>query len=359
MRKCGTDHFPESRTLLHRPAVGALTVPDQNTRVVIPIVFHVVGNTSVQSLLADNRIRQQIKQLNQDLSATNSDVGRVPNVFKPWLGDSAKISFELREIRRATTNKTSFKINFDDICQDPIKLTSLGGSDSVDTDKNLNIWSGNIYDTDPYDMLGYATFPWYRSYGSCYEAVDGVVIHHDTVGSTASPNPGSGSDMSRFNIGRTATHEVGHYLGFVHMWNDCLNANSSDCSETTTCCRSVEDLPAQKGCNSGKPTFPHRANSCPASSTSPASSNGDMFMNYMDYCDDESLYMFSESQLSIAMDMSIQYRPSMIKQFNSTSTSTLSLSGLNSSKNGDLYQCVVINENGTVILESDKVKATT
>ena len=82
-------------------------------------------------------------------------------------------------------------------------------------------------------------------------------------------------------------------------------------------------------------------------------------MNYMDYCDDDSLYMFSESQLGIAMDMSIQYRPSMVKQFNSTSTSTVSLSGINSSRNNDLYQCVVLNENGTVILQSDKVKATT
>lgn len=357
VKRCGSNLFPEYRSLLHRAPLKAMATPDQNTRVVIPVVFHVVGNSAVQNLLTEARMMEQIKQLNKDFSATNSDIGKVPAAFTPWVGDSAKVSFELKQVVRKSTSATSFKLG--EICQDPIKFTSLGGSNSIDTAKNLNVWCGNIYDTDPYDLLGYATFPWYRSYGECYRNADGIVLHHETIGSMNSPNPGDGSGgWSKFNLGRTATHEIGHYLGFRHMWNDCLNPGSTDCGETTTCCRSVEDLPAQKGCNSGKPTFPHRSNSCPASQTSPSSSHGDMFMNYMDYVDDDTMNMFSESQLDIAMNMSIQYRPDMVRQFKSASTSTLSLSGLNSSKNSDLYQCLVINENGSVILGSDIVRVT-
>jgi hypothetical protein len=352
MRRCGTASIPENNARFHRPPLKALAVPDQNTRIVIPVVFHVVGNSSVQNLLTDERINQQIKQINQDFSATNSDIDKVPSPFKPWVGSSARISFELRQTVRKTTSATSFQANLNNPCSDSIKFTSLGGSNAIETDKNLNIWAGNIYNSLPDGLLGYAMFPWTRNLGSCYASADGVVVHHEVVGSISLPNPGSLAPF--YNLGRTMTHELGHYLGFRHMWNDMWN----DCAETT-CCRSLPDLPAQKGPNYEKPIFPHRANTCSASSTSPASSNGDMFMNYMDYVDDDTMCMFSESQLSLAMDMCLQYRPNMVRQFRSTSTSSLNLSGLNAFRNNDVYKCVVINENGSVVLESDYVRATT
>lgn len=348
--------IPENDFKFHKAPLQALAVPDQNTRIIIPIVFHVVGNSSVQNLVTDERIADQVKQLNQDFSATNSDIGKVPSPFSPWVGRSAKISFELKQIVRKTTSATGFQANFNNPCSDPIKLSSLGGSNAVETGKNLNIWAGNTYETQPYDLLGYAMFPWTVPQGSCYASVDGVVVHHETIGSVSSPNPGDGSGgWSRYNLGRTCTHEVGHYLGFRHMWNDCGE---------TVCCRSLPDLPAQKGPNTaekgtGKPTFPHRSNSCAASETSPSSVHGDMYMNYMDYVDDDTMYMFSESQLELAMNMCIQYRPNMVRQFQSTSTSNLNLSGLNAFKNNDLYRCVVTNENGSVVLESDYVRAIT
>lgn len=359
MRRCGTDSIPENDFKFHRPPLQALAVPDQNTRIIIPTVFHVVGNSSVQNLVTNARISEQIKQLNQDFSATNSDIGKVPSPFLPWVGRSARISFELRQVIRKTTSATGFQANFNNPCSDPIKLSSLGGSNAVETNKNLNIWAGNIYEDVLYDLLGYARYPQTFTQGSCYAQTDGVVVHHETIGSVSSPNPGDGSGgWSRYNLGRTCTHEVGHYLGLRHMWNDC---------DETVCCRSLPDLPAQKGPNiedpengkTGKPTFPHRSNSCAASETSPSSVHGDMFMNYMDYVDDDSIFMFSESQLESAMSMCIQYRPNMVRQFQSTSTSSLNLSGLNALKNNDLYKCVVINENGSVVLESDYVRATT
>lgn len=361
MRRCGTASIPANDFKFHKAPLKALAVPDQNTRIIIPTVFHVVGNSSVQNLVTDARIAEQIKQLNQDFSATNSDIGKVPSPFSPWVGRSARISFELRQIVRKTTSKTEFQANLKNPCSDPIRLSSLGGSNAVETGKNLNIWTGNIYEEELYDILGYAMFPWTVPQGSCYASVDGAVIHHETVGSLGLVNLGDGSGIppstgwSLYNTGRTCTHEVGHYLGLKHMWNDC---------DETVCCRSLPDLPAQKGSsntreNEGRPNFPYRANSCPASDTSPPSVYGDMFMNYMEYVADDTMHMFSESQLESAMNMCLQYRPNMVRQFQSTSTSSLNLSGLNALKNNDLYKCVVINENGSVVLESDYVRATT
>jgi hypothetical protein len=347
--RCGIDLFPETKKFFRKPSVRALDLPNQNSRVIIPIVFHVVGNSSVQSLLTENRINAQIKQLNRDFSMTNEDFANVPNPFKPWAATTAKISFELKQIVRKTTSQTSFQVPAFDLCQDPIKLTSLGGSNSIDTENNLNIWAGNTFNQTELDLLGYALFPWWRIEYPCVAAVDGVVIHHATVGSTSSPNPGAFAAQGYYNLGRTLTHEVGHYLGLYHMWYDC---------EDAVCCRTLPDLPAQKGPNRGRPSFPNRANSCPASPTSPQAQHGDMFMNYMDYVYDDTMFMFSESQIQSCIDSCVQYRPKMVKQFNSSSTSTLSLSGLTSTNNSDVYQCIVSTMDGKII-SSDTVTVTT
>lgn len=346
MMRCGIDLFPETKKFFRKPSVRTLDLPNQNSRVIIPIVFHVVGNSSVQSLLTENRISAQIKQLNRDFSMTNEDFANVPNPFKPWAATTAKISFELKQIVRKTTSQTSFQLPALDFCQDPIKLASLGGSNAINTENNLNVWAGNTFNEKELDLLGYAIFPWWRLEYPCVDAVDGVVVHHATVGSTSSPNPGVFAD---YNLGRTLTHEVGHYLGLYHIWNDCAD---------TVCCRALPDLPAQKGPNAGKPTFPNRANSCPGAIGTPATQYGDMFMNYMDYVDDDTMFMFSESQIQSCIDACIQYRPKMIRQFSSSSTSTLNLSGLTSANNSDVYKCIVSTMDGKII-SSDTVTVTT
>lgn len=360
MKRCGTISTVNDFKFHVKP-LQSLTTHDQNMRIIIPVFFHVVGDSLVQNLITDTRVVKQIEQLNQDFSSTNSDVGKVPSPFLPWTARTARIHFELKQIIRKTTSVTNFKSNLNNACDDPIRQASLGGSNSVDTSKNLNIWTGNIYEISLYDLLGYAMFPWTAKQGPCYAAVDGVVIHHETVGSLELPNQGDGrgsppsTGWSLYNAGRTCTHEVGHYLGLQHMWNDCSN---------TICCRSLPDLPAQKGSsatieNGNRPTFPYKANSCAASDTSPSSIHGSMFMNYMEYVADDAMFMFSESQLEFATNVCIQYRPNMIRHFQSASTSSLNLTGLTASKNNDIYKCVVTNENGTVVLNSDYVKITT
>ena len=101
---------------------------------------------------------------------------------------------------------------------------------------------------------------------------DGVVILHAAFGTT-------GTAAAPFGLGRTTTHEVGHWLNLRHIWGDTNDCSGSD---------QVSDTPRATAPNYGKPDWPHiTCNNGP---------NGDMFMNYMDYVDDAAMFMFTQAQ---------------------------------------------------------------
>jgi len=95
-------------------------------------------------------------------------------------------------------------------------------------------------------------------------ADDGAVILYKAFGRV-------GTLLTTYNKGRTATHEIGHWLGLVHTWGD----DGGTCSGTDY----ISDTPNQSDYNYGCPAYPH-TDGCTASSP------GVMFMNYMDYVDD-------------------------------------------------------------------------
>jgi hypothetical protein len=115
-------------------------------------------------------------------------------------------------------------------------------------------------------LLGYAQFPGGPS------KTDGVVILYTAFGT-------KGVAAAPFNLGRTATHEIGHWLNLRHIWGDRTDCTGSD---------GVSDTPRAQMPNTGRPTFPRI--SC---DNGP---NGDMFMNYMDYVDDAAMFMFTSGQ---------------------------------------------------------------
>lgn len=115
-------------------------------------------------------------------------------------------------------------------------------------------------------LLEYAQFP------GGPESTDGVVILNTAFGTV-------GTVKAPFNMGRAAVHSIGHYLNLRHTWGDASGCEGTDF---------VDDTPPQAGPNYGTPTFPHIT--C---SNGPA---GDMFMNFMDYCDDAVMIMFTKGQ---------------------------------------------------------------
>lgn len=257
----------------------------RSTIITIPVIVHVVYNTPAENV-SDAQIKSQIDVLNRDFRALNGDISSVPNVFKPLIAD-ARIQFELAKrdpkcaattgILRTKTSVTSFGYNpkaTTGTVRNPVKFKSTGGDDAWASDKYLNLWVCNLGSS----ILGYASFP---SDLVTRPLEDGVVIDYrafGTLGTAAAP----------FNLGRTATHEIGHWLDLRHIWGDDLGAcTGSD---------DVADTPNAAKENYGCPTFPHV--SC---GNSP---NGDMFMNYMDYVDDGCMYMFSQGQ-SVRMDAAL------------------------------------------------------
>ncbi len=234
----------------------------------IPVVVHVVYNSNrPEQNISEAQIKSQIDVLNRDFRKQNSDLESIPSVFQPLAAD-ARIEFVLATedpngnatngITRTATRATSF---MDD---DRVKSAATGGANPWSSDRYLNIWVCPLGG----GLLGYAQFP-----GGPAET-DGVVITHTAFGTT-------GTAAEPFNLGRTATHEIGHWLNLRHIWGDDGNGcNGSDF---------VEDTPNQAGPNYGTPNFPHvTCNNGP---------NGDLFMNYMDYTDDAAMFMFTSEQV--------------------------------------------------------------
>jgi hypothetical protein len=232
----------------------------------IPVVVHVVWNTPEQNI-SDAQIQSQIDVLNRDYRKQNVDTSQVPSVWQRLVSD-ARINFHLATkdfngdtttgITRTRTTVSSFS---DD---DQVKSSRHGGAPPWPADRYLNIWVCLLA-----KVLGYAQFP-----GGPAET-DGVVIDYSAFGTIGTASP-------PFNKGRTATHEIGHWLNLYHIWGD----DGTGCLGTDN----VEDTPNQGGPNYGQPKFPHI--SC---SNDP---HGDMFMNYMDYVDDSSMVMFTAGQIA-------------------------------------------------------------
>jgi hypothetical protein len=233
----------------------------------IPVVVHVVYKTNTQNISSE-QIQSQIDVLNHDFRKTNLDVAATPAAFQPLAAD-ARVEFELATtdpqgsttdgITRTQTTATSFS---DD---DGVKSAATGGADPWPSDKYLNIWVCQLGG----GLLGYAQFPGGPA------ATDGVVILHSAFGTT-------GTAAAPFNLGRSATHEIGHWLNLRHIWgDDGTGCNGSDF---------VDDTPNQASANYGTPSFPHvTCNNGP---------NGDLFMNYMDYVDDSAMFMFTDGQVT-------------------------------------------------------------
>jgi hypothetical protein len=256
----------ENRSLEYaRARSGVETATDIK---VIPVVVHVVHNPANSAEnISEAQINSQIEVLNLDYRKKNPDIAAIPPVFAKLAAD-ARIEFTLATtdpqgnvtngITRTVTTETKFDID------DRVKSAATGGANPWPSDKYLNVWVCQLSG----GLLGYAQFPGGSS------DTDGVVITHTGFGTTGTAAP-------PFNLGRTATHEIGHWLNLHHIWgNDGDGCNGSDF---------VEDTPNQAGFNTGTPTFPHV--------TCDNGPNGDMFMNYMDYTDDVGMFMFTTGQV--------------------------------------------------------------
>lgn len=229
----------------------------------VPVVVHVVWNDSDENI-SDAQITSQIDVLNEDFRLLN-DITDVPAAFAALAADS-RIEFALATrdpdcaptsgITRTNTSVTSWA-DF----SDGMKSAASGGIDPWPTDRYLNVWVV----ADGGSFLGWAEFP------GADPAIDGIVIRHPFFGTTGTVT------SAAFGGGRTATHEIGHWLNLLHIWGDAGCGGGDE----------VDDTPNQDDDNTGCPTHPN-----------PSCGNaGDMYMNYMDYVNDPCMREFTVGQV--------------------------------------------------------------
>lgn len=228
---------------------------------VIPVVFHVItGSDGVTGNVSDQRIRDQIEVLNQDFRALPSTMGS--------LGYNTMIQFELAGIDR-TANDTWYN----DSDEEGFK-TTLGW------DRNEYL---NIYTNTAGGYLGYSYYPQEHA-GDVY---DGVVLAYDIVGGRNQIGVGE------YDQGRTAVHEIGHYLGLQHTFE-------GGCSNTFTSGDLIVDTNAEETEHYG----------CSQTSTC---SSLDPIHNYMNYTDDVCMQEFTQQQANRMVCSLVNYRPQLYK----------------------------------------------
>lgn len=259
----------------------------------IPIVFHIIHTGQAVGTgynISATRINQQIARLNADYRKTNTDQSTylTQASFVSAAAD-VEINFCAAQINPSGTMMAEAGI-------DRIKYSDMGwpappytGSSATieNTIKPSSIWDPtkyfNVWVTAFNDLtLGYAQFPTVPSGTSPVTDIvgmggsaltDGVVIDYNATGNTT----------GAYNLGRTLTHESGHWLGLRHINGDASCGNDY-----------VSDTPTQNNLSGTCPTTAGAtvASGCSASPNPP----GRMYQNYMDYSDDKCMVLFTVGQ---------------------------------------------------------------
>ncbi|GIV33605.1 MAG: hypothetical protein KatS3mg031_1140 [Chitinophagales bacterium] len=246
---------------------------DRSAVITIPVVVHVMHHgepVGTGTNISDAQILSQIEVLNEDYQGLNADLTKVPAHFSNVIG-IPNIEFCLAQLDPQGQPTTGIN---------RVNIGSASWSDNLkpgtiwDATRYLNIWVTEISG----GVLGYTTFP-----GSNLSQ-DGVVIDYRYFGKAP-----YNSYNSKFNLGRTATHEIGHWLDLDHTFeNGCSGGTPSTCSSAgDRMCDTPPTANANYGC-----AFSTTRNTCTESPVD----NPDMWMNYMDYMDDACLYMFTQDQ---------------------------------------------------------------
>jgi len=243
--------------------------------ITIPIVVHIINYTPDPFVISDEKIFSQIDVLNKDFRKLNPDRLNTPDEFKHLVADVG-IQFKLATedpngnfttgiIRtEGTLIAGSGQEKMGAIEDRSLYFTDKGGQDAWSNDKYLNIWIA-----DSSNRFGNLGLPGYANPPGSDPRIDGVVMDPRVFGTIEPLAEGH-------EFGRTATHEIGHWLDLIHIFAGPDSCESSD---------KVDDTPTQYNPYSGRPTHPQ--SSC---------GSNDMFMNFMDYVADDAMIMFTKGQ---------------------------------------------------------------
>lgn len=239
--------------------------------IVIPVVVHLIYKNATENI-SDQQILSQIDVLNEDFRMRNADTTNVESGFSKV---DARIEFCLAKYDPngdPTTGIERYKTNINEIGNTQKYYTE---APIWDRDSYLNIWVCNLG-----SIAGFSHGP------GAAANIDGIVVHYLNFGRIENVE-------QYYDLGRTATHEIGHWLNLIHPWG--LNGGCNDDDE-------VADTPLQK----------ESYDSCPPPPMISCGSK-DMLSNYMGYVDDACMGNFTNGQKERMRDAILTYRPSLLQ----------------------------------------------
>lgn len=242
----------------------------------IPVIVHIVHNG--ESIGKGANISQQ--QVESQIEVLNNDFRRkvnTPGFNKHSDGADTKIEFVLAlrdENGKALLKPGINRIDGNQSTWDHGDIEKyLKPATIWDPTQYMNVWVV-AFGGQSSGLLGYAQFPSLSNLDGLennggLSTTDGVVVRHTAFGTL-------GSVEAPYNGGRTATHEVGHWLGLRHIWGD------GDCYEDDYC----DDTP-----RASEPNY-----NCKRNNSCSKFSGNDMIENYMDYTPDGCMNVFTKDQ---------------------------------------------------------------
>jgi len=257
---------------IEKSRLEAPTLRTQNERRLIPVVVHVIHTGSPigsGTNIPDSQIIEQIRILNEDFRRLNADTVNTPNEFRPVAAD-ANIEFILaRQDPNGLPTDGIVRVQGPKNTYTTDDAVLIGQISQWNPEEYLNIWVVPL--VQPF--IGYASFPISDLPGLNFSPVpaimDGVTIDYRFFG--------RGGSATASSLGRTATHEVGHYFGLRHIWGD------GGCGVDDF----VEDTPLQDNSN----------NVCNANLTRFSCGVNNMVQNFMDYTPDACMNLFTRGQV--------------------------------------------------------------
>lgn len=244
--------------------------------ITIPVIVHVVHNGDAvgsNENISALQVYSQIDILNQDFRRQNADTTNTPVAFRPVAAD---VEIEFCMALRDPSGNPLVEPGINRVLRTEATWGNTGNIDNIlkpqtiwDPNQYFNIWVVNFGSGG---LLGYAQFPQGSGLagmptGNQTANSDGIVVRYDAFGNT-------GNVTSPFNRGRTATHEVGHWLGLRHIWGDGGCTVDDFCNDT--------------------PTSDEANRNCPTTHVSCGTT--DMVQNYMDYTNDACMNIFTQDQ---------------------------------------------------------------
>lgn len=252
---------------------------------IVPVVFHIVyADDKVNP--SDDDIYLTLELLNRDFSMNNRDIDKVPEIFSSIVGNP-NIQFCLAKTApdgSPTDGIIRKKVDrYTDYFETPDGRLMLfhdetGGSSTWNTRRYLNIY---ITSLEASGVLGFATLPGSR----ILRDEDAVCIDYKELQYFKT------NGIGRAYLGRTLTHEVGHWLGLLHIWGENVGCNFDD---------GIQDTPPQN-----EPYF-----GCPSHGFSCGHNNA--YMNFMDYVNDQCMYFFTPGQIDRMRNILRSYRNELI-----------------------------------------------